>query len=222
MPRELVVELVLSREPEPLINVTYCCSSLRIGQKALDPLLEAGKPLATYRDVVPYPHIADVPASLLQRFAPANNSDLVEGVVYNYWRGASCGDWNRSAIDALVESFNTAPSRSTIGIGHYMHGAAVDPTTDTPLVRVAGSSSFFFNTNWARNAEARQHIQWVERSMERQQPYVMPTYINYLSSNDAGSVAAAYGQNYDRLRDIKTAYDPANLFNQNRNILPRR
>jgi FAD/FMN-containing dehydrogenase len=34
-------------------------------------------------------------------------------------------------------------------------------------------------------------------------------------------VKATYGDNYDRLVDVKTAYDPTNLFRVNQNIKPR-
>ena len=33
-------------------------------------------------------------------------------------------------------------------------------------------------------------------------------------------IAAAYGPNYGRLRQIKTKYDPKNFFRMNQNILP--
>ena len=36
-----------------------------------------------------------------------------------------------------------------------------------------------------------------------------------------GSVAAAYGLNYERLRDLKTKFDPTNFFQMNQNIPPR-
>ncbi len=50
-------------------------------------------------------------------------------------------------------------------------------------------------------------------------------YVNYLDDDEAqrGSdpVRAAYGVNYERLVDVKTTYDPDNVFHLNYNILPR-
>jgi FAD/FMN-containing dehydrogenase len=48
-------------------------------------------------------------------------------------------------------------------------------------------------------------------------------YVNMMMSaadEGQGRVSASYGANYQRLREIKRAYDPANLFRVNQNILP--
>jgi FAD/FMN-containing dehydrogenase len=46
-------------------------------------------------------------------------------------------------------------------------------------------------------------------------------YVNYLGDDEPGDpVAAAYGPNYGRLRELKTKYDPKNFFRMNQNIRP--
>jgi FAD/FMN-containing dehydrogenase len=46
-------------------------------------------------------------------------------------------------------------------------------------------------------------------------------WLNYLGDDQADdAVRAAYGPNYDRLREIKRRYDPANVFHLNHNIAP--
>jgi hypothetical protein len=48
------------------------------------------------------------------------------------------------------------------------------------------------------------------------------TYINFLTEEeDDNRIRAAYRKNYERLIDIKTKWDPANLFHINKNIVPR-
>jgi hypothetical protein len=48
---------------------------------------------------------------------------------------------------------------------------------------------------------------------------VRGVYVNFLG-NDQGThrVRAAYGGNYDRLTEVKAAYDPVNFFRINHNI----
>ena len=47
-------------------------------------------------------------------------------------------------------------------------------------------------------------------------------YVNFLGGDeDPGRVREAYGNsNYDRLVDVKTTYDPGNVFHCNQNIRP--
>jgi Berberine and berberine like len=46
-------------------------------------------------------------------------------------------------------------------------------------------------------------------------------YINFLMDDEAqGRVQASYGDNYERLTQVKANYDPANLFRVNQNIAP--
>ena len=46
-------------------------------------------------------------------------------------------------------------------------------------------------------------------------------YVNFMMDDEAqGRVQATYGANYPRLTAVKAAYDPANLFRVNQNILP--
>ena len=63
-------------------------------------------------------------------------------------------------------------------------------------------------------------MDWVRRSLEAQRPYSVPTYINYLSDPNPASVAASYGRSFTKLRTLKRAYDPDNVFRFNRNITP--
>jgi Berberine and berberine like len=46
-------------------------------------------------------------------------------------------------------------------------------------------------------------------------------YVNYLDDDEPGDpVAAAYGSNYGRLRQLKSKYDAKNFFRMNQNIRP--
>jgi hypothetical protein len=45
-------------------------------------------------------------------------------------------------------------------------------------------------------------------------------YINFMSADDQDKIRANYRQNYDRLVEVKRAWDPGNVFRVNQNIAP--
>ena len=45
-------------------------------------------------------------------------------------------------------------------------------------------------------------------------------YINFMMDEGQGRIRASYLGNYDRLAQVKSRYDPGNLFRVNQNILP--
>jgi Berberine and berberine like len=54
-------------------------------------------------------------------------------------------------------------------------------------------------------------------------PYTEPGgYINFMQDNDYDKIQDNYRQNYDRLVQVKRAYDPGNLFHINQNIMHAR
>jgi len=48
-----------------------------------------------------------------------------------------------------------------------------------------------------------------------------PGYLNFMMDDEGGDrVQTLYGANYKKLQEVKKAYDPANLFRVNQNIVP--
>ena len=44
--------------------------------------------------------------------------------------------------------------------------------------------------------------------------------MNYLDHDEGDAAAIAFGPNYARLRDLKTKFDPENIFHINVNVRP--
>ncbi|MEO5842197.1 MAG: FAD-binding oxidoreductase [Acidimicrobiales bacterium] len=62
--------------------------------------------------------------------------------------------------------------------------------------------------------------QWVRSLWDALHPHMMGdgTYINALNEDDDQRIRATYGTKYDRLTQVKTKYDPHNVFHRNANI----
>ena len=64
---------------------------------------------------------------------------------------------------------------------------------------------------------------WARQFLAALQPHGAGVYVNFLDSDDDTSrVREAYGDDtYWRLADVKSKYDPENVFHNNKNIQPR-
>ncbi len=68
------------------------------------------------------------------------------------------------------------------------------------------------------------NIAWVRNAWQSLRPFSTGgVYINFQTADEGQDrVQASYGQNFDRLAEIKAKYDPQNLFRVNRNVSPSR
>lgn len=76
---------------------------------------------------------------------------------------------------------------------------------------------------WERAEDDAANIAWVRRTWQDLRPFSTGgTYVNFLTEEEGDPrIRDAYGRNYERLIDVKTRWDPANLFRANKNIAPR-
>jgi FAD/FMN-containing dehydrogenase len=74
---------------------------------------------------------------------------------------------------------------------------------------------------WAEPADDGRCMAWARAFFQAAAPYASAgAYVNFMTEEESDRVAAAYGANYRRLVQIKTQYDPDNLFHLNQNIKP--
>lgn len=70
-------------------------------------------------------------------------------------------------------------------------------------------------------AEAEQHVPWLRGFVDAMRQGDDAAYVNFLADEGDDRIRGAYpGRSWDRLREIKATYDPANLFHLNQNIPP--
>lgn len=74
---------------------------------------------------------------------------------------------------------------------------------------------------WPDPADNEANIAWVRDYHAALEPHTSDGgYINFMAGDDQSRIRANYGPNYDRLAQVKKAYDPGNLFRINQNIAP--
>jgi FAD/FMN-containing dehydrogenase len=72
---------------------------------------------------------------------------------------------------------------------------------------------------WEDPADAEVNVTWTRGLSAAIEPFAAGTV--YVNGAYEQRPFAAYGANYDRLVEIKTAYDPTNFFRHNQNIRPK-
>jgi FAD/FMN-containing dehydrogenase len=75
---------------------------------------------------------------------------------------------------------------------------------------------------WQNAADDAVNISWVRDYHRAIAPYATGgTYLNFIGEEGDERITAAFGEhNLRRLRDIKSEYDPDNVFAGNQNIRP--
>jgi FAD/FMN-containing dehydrogenase len=182
------------------------------GEKVLAPARRFGKPLADMVGPMPY--------GARQRMLDEPNA--THGL-QRYWRSAFTEKISDPLIDAVVEGAATFSSPLSALLFFHMHGAATRvPSTETAFAARRAQWDFDAIGQWADPGQSTEHIAWVRALWARLEPHLQGSaYVNHLAADDRPEkVRASFGQNHERLRDVKAVYDPANLFRINANIVP--
>jgi FAD binding domain/Berberine and berberine like len=140
-----------------------------------------------------------------------------------YWRGDYVSDLSDAAIARYAEHGSRLPTLQSTMHLYPIDGAAHDVAPDaTPWgARTARYAEVILGAG-PDPAQAGELRQWVVDYHEDVHPYAATggSYINFMMDEGTDRVRATYGANYDRLAQVKEAYDPGNVFHVNQNIAP--
>jgi FAD/FMN-containing dehydrogenase len=216
LPDEATVFGALTHAPDgsgmPIAALAVChCGSQEQAESDLRPLLEFGAPVLSEVGPMPYP----VMNTLLDDSYP-------EGAL-NYWKSSFFRTLDDGAIDVMVDRFAECPSpTSSIAIENF-HGAVCRVgVSETAVPHREPGYNLIATSVWTDPAVTDENVAWLRDLYAALEPYFeRRRYVNYLDEDDVGdAVRAAYGPNYDRLREVKRRFDPENLFRLNTNIEP--
>lgn len=77
-------------------------------------------------------------------------------------------------------------------------------------------------TNWTSPEEKRQNVRWIEELRTSLSRETMGDYVNWPDIEIRNWPRTYYGENVERLRRVKTKYDPENVFRFEQSIPPLR
>ena len=221
-PEELNVWVVLRKAPplpflpetvhgkEVVVLPVFYCGSVAKADKLIAPLRDFGTPLGE--------HIG--PQSYVQ-WQKAFDPLLTPGA-RNYWKSHNFTELADGALNSAIEFAGKLPSpQCEIFIG-LIAGA---PNRVAPNAMAYGhrDARFVLNVHgrWDEAADDEKGIGWAREFFKASAPYASAgAYVNFMTAEEGGRVAAAYGSNYERLVEIKRRYDPENVFHFNQNIKP--
>ncbi len=177
----------------------------------LAPFMEWGSPVDVQVDRMPYP----VMNGILDEGFPAGS--------LNYWLSSFTEGLSDAAIDVAVEQFESIPSPMSAILFEHFHGAVTRvPPTETAVPHREAGWNLLLPSVWLDPADTAANVAWTRETHAALREHLTDRrWLNYLGDDQgADSVRAAYGQNWDRLVQVKRRVDPDNVFHHNHNIPP--
>ncbi|HET7487481.1 MAG TPA: FAD-binding oxidoreductase [Acidimicrobiales bacterium] len=220
-PRELTTALTWRLAPpapflppewhgKPIIGVVACHTGANAAAD-LAPLRSFGQPIA---DV-----IMEKPYAAQQAMLDATQP---KGAHY-YWKSEFVPGLSDGFLDAYRAGASAVTSPMSQSVLFHLEGALSEHDAHDGAMgnREAGFVCAFAGSWPAADDRAPAHTAWARQSWQGIRPFSVGNYVNFqVAEEDAGRTADAYGVNFERLRQVKAAYDPHNLFRVNRNIAP--
>lgn len=210
-PDEMYLNPLFASSPDGRVaGFEFCyCGELKEGERLIAPLRKAGTPV--FEEVLALPYLE------LQR---SIDPMMRAGRSYYFKSGFMPPVVNKT-IDDLVPALAGAPDWLT-GVPLIHMGGAIS--------RVKPEATAFWNrgarhdlaiwASWEGREENEKHISAVRTFWRSVEHLTKGYYINTDVPDDERRLRETYGGNYDRLVQIKTKYDPMNLFRLNANIRP--
>lgn len=221
IPDELSVIGALAHAPDgsgTKVAVILAChvGSPDEAQRDLDPLTAFGSPIDVQIGPVPYTVIN---SAFFDASYPKGS--------LNYWKSTFLSELSDGVIDALVAHFAGSPSTlgGTAAVIEHFHGEVTRiPVDATAIPHREPGYDVLITSNWTDRLDNDANVAWTREIYAALAPFAIDRrYVNYLDGDDTGEnpTRAAFATNYERLVEVKTKYDPTNLFRLNQNIEPR-
>nr|WP_235728482.1 FAD-binding oxidoreductase [Halosimplex carlsbadense] len=192
-----------------VILATFYAGDMEEGEAVLQPIRDVGAPIADA--VGPHPYTGWQQA--FDGLAPAGNR--------HYWKSHNFDELTDGMIETFIEYGKTIPTPETeIAIPHLGGAMNEKPVGATAYPHRDFEFTMVLHTQWMDSEQDEECITWTREMHEAMAPHATGgVYANFVPE-EVGDQQAAYGENYDRLVEVKNEWDPENVFRLNHNVEP--
>ena len=195
-----------------MLAIAGCyAGSIEDGQRAMEPVRALG-PIVDLIGPMPYEVLQSIIDEANAHFMQYYNKshylrDLSDDVIDTFL--AQAAGKSSPMTQLILWPFGGATARSVGG--------------DTAMGFRDTAYIFVIISAWLDPAESERHIAWTRGMWTAMEPFANGgIYVNDLNDEGPKGVTMAYEPaTYERLVEVKTKYDPDNIFHLNQNIKPR-
>ncbi|MDX1479378.1 MAG: FAD-binding oxidoreductase [Saprospiraceae bacterium] len=197
---------------EVVVFANFCAGPAEEGEKLVAPIRAFGTPVGEHLGVMPY-------TAWQQAFDP-----LLTPGMRNYWKSHNFTELADGLFDTVIDTVLQAPSpHCEIFIG--MMGGAYGRVAMDATAYTQRDAEYVINVHgrWETPAGDEAGVNWARAFYRNAAPFATGgVYVNFMPADEADRVAGgAYKPEVlDRLRNLKTTWDPTNFFRLNQNIQP--
>ncbi len=182
------------------------------GAQALRPLSTWGTPIVDLGGIVPYVEAQ----SSFDAFFPTTQR--------YYWKSLFLDGLGDELIDAMLATLGDRPSPQTLIALRQLGGAIGQiPADATAYPHRTAAYNLSIDATWEDARDDERMIAWTRWAWQAMRDLTGGgVYLNFAGLGEENDLLAraGYGNNYDRLREVKATYDPSNVFRGNINIAP--
>ncbi|MFJ7665688.1 FAD-binding oxidoreductase [Lysinibacillus sp. NPDC097195] len=172
-------------------------------KKLLRPLRKSGSPTEVWLKEVPFikaVRFFDVPSGNQPALRKRSGSFIEK-------------PFPHVAIMRMKQFLENAPNRNASIWQQSLRGAIAQiPSNRTAFYYRDALIAQEYITSWDNAEDEKENVQWVEDLRRILSPFTMGDYVNFPDQSIENWPAAYYGRNFSRLREVKTKYDPHNVF----------
>ncbi|HLE55765.1 MAG TPA: BBE domain-containing protein, partial [Rhodothermia bacterium] len=153
----------------------------------------------------------------------ALDSTVVHGWNY-YWKSTHLPELRDDLIEVIAEhAFSCSSPRSYVAMFHLKGAVSRVAEGETAFGNRQASHAITLDSVWRPGEDfGDRDTAWTRDFFTALGRFREGVYVNFLGGDeDPDRVREAYGDSvYSRLVDVKTTYDPDNVFHHNQNIRP--